>query len=524
MNPDFVQKRSFGIMRETVRDALELTVLHEISTALAEFANLNEAAYKIFEILDEKMEMMRGTLRLLNLSNNEITTEVAYGVSEEAKRRGKYKIGEGITGRVIEKGEPAVIPRVDEDPSFLNRTRSRGDITRREISFICVPVKLGVEVLGAISVDRYFAKNLDFADDVRFLSIIAGMIAQAVKLKRMMDDEEQLLSENIKLKDELKEKYNIHNMIGNSSSMQLVYENIIQVAAASATVLIRGESGTGKELVAHAIHYNSTRSQKPFIKINCGAIPENLLESELFGYEKGAFTGATERKRGKFELADGGTIFLDEVGELPLNLQVKLLRVLQEREFERVGGVKVITINVRIIAATNTNLEEQIKQNQFREDLYYRLNVFPIYIPSLRERKTDILLLAEHFLAKYARENNKRIRRISTLAIDLLNSYHWPGNVRELQNCMERAVLMCNSDTIQATHLPPTLQRVDTVEVKEQLSLVSQVENFEKELIIDALKKTRGVKSKAATYLSTTERIIGYKMRQYNIDYKKFRR
>ena len=511
-------------MRETLREALEIAVLHDISTALSESSNLSESAYKTFEILDEKMGMMRGTLRLLNVSTNEITTEVAYGVSEEAKRRGKYKVGEGITGRVIEKGEPAVIPRVDEDPLFLNRTRARGDITRRDISFICVPVKLGTEILGAISVDRFFSKEIDFAEDVRFLSIIASMIAQAVKLKRIMDDEEQLLSENLKLKDELKEKYNIHNMIGNSSSMQLVYENIIQVANANATVLIRGESGTGKELVAHAIHYNSPRAQKPFVKINCGAIPENLLESELFGYEKGAFTGATERKKGKFELADGGTIFLDEIGELPLNLQVKILRVLQEKEFERVGGVKIITINVRIIAATNTNLEEQIKQNRFREDLYYRLNVFPIYIPPLRERKTDILLLADHFLAKYAKENNKRISRISTLAIDLLNSYHWPGNVRELQNCMERAVLVCNGDTIQSTHLPPTLQRVDTVEAKEQLSLAHQLENFEKELIIDALKKTRGVKSKAADYLSTTERIIGYKMKQYNIEYRKFRR
>jgi len=506
------------------REVMEIAVLHEISLAICRFANLNDFIYKAFEILDDKMGMTRGTLRLLSSASGEITTEVAYGVSEEAKRRGKYKLGEGITGEVIESGEPAVVPQVNEDPRFLNRTRSRGDISRKTISFICVPIKAGPDILGALSVDRLFSEEINFDHDVRFLTIIAGMIAQAVKLKKIMEDEERLLSENLKLKDELKEKYNIHNMIGNSSSMHLVYENIIQVAQSNATVLIRGESGTGKELVAHAIHYNSHRAQKPFIKINCGAIPENLIESELFGYEKGAFTGATDRKRGKFELADGGTIFLDEVGELPLNLQVRLLRVLQEKEFERVGGVRTIRVNVRIIAATNSDLEEEIKYNRFREDLYYRLNVFPIYMPSLRERKTDILLLAENFLEKYAKENKKHIVRISTLAIDLLNSYHWPGNVRELQNCMERAVLVCDNDTIQSTHLPPTLQRVDTVEAKEQLSLAHQVENFEKELIVDALKKSRGIKAKAALHLSTTERILGYKMKQYGISYKQFRR
>lgn len=511
-------------MTKQERESLELRVLQQVGAVVAGSSNLHEIVYRIFEILDERLSMSRGTLRLLNPVTTEITTGVAYGISEEAKRRGKYKIGEGVTGRVIEKGEPAVIPRVDEDPRFLNRTRARGDITRKDISFICVPVKLGQEVMGAISVDREYDPDIDLADDVKLLQILAGMLAQSVKLNRILEDEERLLSENIKLKDELKEKYNIHNMIGNSSSMHLVYENIIQVATSNATVLVRGESGTGKELVAHAIHYNSPRAQKPFIKINCGAIPENLLESELFGYEKGAFTGATDRKQGKFELADGGTVFLDEIGELPLTLQVKLLRVLQEKEFERVGGIKTIRCNVRIVAATNTQLEDAIQEGTFREDLYYRLNVFPIYIPPLRERKTDILLLAEHFLSKYTRENSKEIKRISTLAIDLLNSYHWPGNVRELQNCMERAVLVCNEDTIQSTHLPPTLQRIDTVEVRGNLSLAHQVENFEKELIVDALKKTRGIKAKAAAYLSTTERIIGYKMKQYGIDYKQFRR
>lgn len=512
-------------MTNITREAKELSILQEISTTLSSSVlNLNEFIYKTFEMLDQKMGLTRGTLRLFHPTTNDITIEVAYGMAEEAKRRGRYKLGEGVTGKVIEEGKPVIIPQIGEEPHFLNKTRSRGDITRKNISFICVPIKLGLETLGAITVDRPFSGDDDFSRDVRLLSIIASMFAQSIKLKNILEDEKNLLTENIKLKDELKEKYNIHNMIGNSSSMHLVYENIIQVAHANVTVLIRGESGTGKELVAHAIHYNSPRAKKPFVKINCGAIPENLLETEFFGHEKGAFTGATDRKKGKFEVADGGTIFLDEIGELPPSLQVKLLRVLQEKEIERVGGIDTIKVNVRIIAATNENLEEAIQKNRFREDLYYRLNVFPIYMPSLRERKTDILLLADHFLMKYARENNKPITRISTLAIDLLNSYHWPGNVRELQNCLERAVLVCNGDTIQATHLPPTLQRVDTVDSHEKVSLAHQVENFEKELIIDALKKTRGIKAKAAQYLSTTERILGYKMKQYALEYKNFRR
>jgi len=512
-------------MADTPREVTEIVALHEITQILSTSTNLKDFAYKAFEILDQKLGMTHGTLRLFNPATNEITTEVAYGMAEEAKRRGKYKLGEGVTGKVVKIGEPAVIPKIDEDPLFLNKTRARGDISRKDISFVSVPVKLGSEVLGAISIDRAFSKDTDYSQDVRLLTILAAMMAQLVKLRKILEDEEHLLTENIILKDELKEKYNIHNMIGNSSAMQLVYENIIQVANSNATVLIHGESGTGKELVAHAIHYNSPRAQKPFIKLNCGAIPENLIESELFGYEKGAFTGAIDRKKGKFELADGGTMFLDEIGELPLNLQVRLLRVLQEKEIERVGGIKTIKINVRIIAATNRNLEEEIAKSRFREDLYYRLNVFPIYIPPLRERKTDILLLAEHFLQKYAKENNKKIVRISTLAIDLLNSYHWPGNVREIQNCMERAVLICDSDTIQSTHLPPTLQRADTAtDMRETLSLAHQIEHFEKELIIDALKKSRGIKSKAAKYLSTTERILGYKMRQYGVEYKHFRR
>jgi len=243
-----------------------------------------------------------------------------------------------------------------------------------------------------------------------------------------------------------------------------------------------------------------------------------LLESELFGHEKGSFTGANERKRGRFELAGGGTLFLDEIGEISVAVQVKLLGVIQERTFQRVGGSEIIKADIRLVAATNRDLEKAVKEHQFREDLYYRLNVFPIYLPPLRERRTDILLLAEFFLEKFSLENNRSIKRISTSAIDLLAHYHWPGNVRELQNCLERAVLICDSDTILSIHLPPTLQSANSSRAGNHLSLAAAVESFERELIIDALKQSRGNQTKAAQYLDTSLRIINYKVHSYNID------
>lgn len=298
---------------------------------------------------------------------------------------------------------------------------------------------------------------------------------------------------------------------------------ISQVSKSNATVLIRGESGTGKELVANAIHYNSLRARNPFVKVNCVALPSNLIESELLGHEKGAFTGAIRLKRGKFELANKGTIFLDEIGSISIDVQVKLLRVLQEREFERVGGYETIKTDVRIIAATNKNLEQAVEEETFRGDLYYRLNVFPIYMPPLRERKTDILLLADFFLEKYAKENHKDIRRFSTPAIDVLMQYHWPGNVRELENCIERAVLLCEESVVHSYHLPPTVQTAEESDTLSGKSLEDALANVEREMIIDALKTTRGNMAKAAQILKTTERKFAYKAKKHGIDHRLYR-
>jgi Nif-specific regulatory protein len=331
-------------------------------------------------------------------------------------------------------------------------------------------------------------------------------------------ERQRLLSENNELRQELKERYEFRNIIGNSREMRRVYEEVAQVAGTPTTVMIRGESGTGKELVAHAIHYNSPRAAKAFVKVNCGALPESLIESELFGYEPGAFTDARAQKKGRFELADGGTIFLDEVGELSLSTQVKLLRVLQEKEFERLGGIQPIKVDVRVVTATNRDLEQAMRTGGFREDLYYRLNVFSIFMPALRDRKTDIPLLADHFVEKYATSLGKAVRRISTPAIDMLMSYHWPGNVRELENCIERAVLVAAGGVIHGHDLTATLQTAQGSGTLPAASLDAAVGEYEKDLILDALKTARGNQTEAARILRSTPRVIGYKLKKYGIE------
>lgn len=386
------------------------------------------------------------------------------------------------------------------------------------------PVQAAGKPIGFLGV--VFEGNVEpGSETVTATSVIASMIGQNLRVEySVLGERERLREENIHLKQELKEKYDFSHIVGNSNAMKLVYEQITQVAKSNATVLLRGESGTGKEMIANAIHYNSLRSKKPFIKINCAAIPDTLIESELFGHEKGAFTGADRFKKGRFELADGGTLFLDEIGDLPLQTQIKLLRVLQEREFERIGGTETIKANIRLITATNKNLEEAIAKGEFREDLYYRLNVFSIFLPPLRERKSDILLLAEHFLEKYEVEHDKRIRRISTPAIDMLMSYHFPGNVRELENAIERAVLVCDANVIHGHHLPPTLQTAEVSGTVTDLSLESAVAAFEKALIQDALKSNAGNIARTARVLDSTERILGYKIKKYGIDTMRFRK
>ena len=506
------------------RQVKELSLLFEISQNLDRSMDLRDVVGPVLDSMAKYMGMMRGTLTLLNRETDEILIEAAHGLSDKQKQRGRYLPGEGVTGQVVKTGRPAVVPHISEEPLFLDRTGARKGLEKKDISFICVPIKLGNEVIGALSSDRLFEEGVSLDEDVRLLSIIASMAAQAVRLRQAAQEERhRLLEENRRLQHQLEERFRPSNIVGNSKGMRVVYDLIAQVCKSDTTVLIQGESGTGKELVAHAIHYNSLRASKPFIKVNCGALPESVVESEMFGHVKGAFTGAIAMRKGRFELAHGGTIFLDEVGDLSPTIQIKLLRVLQEKEFERVGGTQTIKTDVRVITATNRNLEELIAQGRFRQDLYYRLNVFPIHIPPLRERKTDILLLADFFVERYNKANHKSVKRISTPAIDMLMSYHWPGNVRELENCVERAVLLSSDDVIHGHHLPPTLQTAEASGTYHPGTLTGNLGSMEKNLILDALKAARGNKAKAARTLGITERIMGLRVRKYGIDPRRFR-
>jgi Nif-specific regulatory protein len=502
-----------------------LTCMYEITRVLASSTDLRDCLKKAMAILSGSFDFNNGTVTIVNPRTGQSEIEVAHGLSSKARKRGVYKMGEGITGRVIAEGVPIIVPRISEEPLFINRTKSRGNGSSMNLSFLCVPIKHGKNIIGSLSVDLAYKKGANFEEELQFLTVISGLLAQAVnRIQAVNKEKEDLFYENTKLKQQLSEKYRIGSVISNSSRMQEVLEMIGRVAGSNATVLLRGESGTGKTLIAKAIHHNSHRADKPFVAVNCTALPETLLENELFGHERGAFTGANELKKGRFEVAEGGTLFLDEIGELPGHIQAKLLSVVQDREFQRLGSSRTRKCDVRLITATNKDLEKAVERGEFREDFYYRLNVFPIYIPSLRDRRTDILLLAEYFLNKYNEENKRKVGRISTSAIDLLIQYHWPGNVRELQNCMERALLICDGDAIKSYHLPPTLQTSESSGRKRKsLALVAAVEDFEKELVVDALKRFEGNQTRAAKHLATSLRVFNYKVHKHKIDPNKFK-
>jgi Nif-specific regulatory protein len=495
----------------------ELAALHAIAKLLAQPTDLRDELEQILNEMHARLGMQRGMISLFDREKNEVWLDIAHDVNIEGMDV-TYKPGEGITGEVAQSGRPMAVANLGHAKHFLDRTGARRHLNRSELAFLCVPIMYDNQVVGVLSADKVAREVEDLDKELAMLAAVAQLIAKSVHIR-------QLEEENKRLKKLVcTPRTPSLDIIGHSKIMQDVFALVSQVADSKTTVLITGETGTGKELIAQAIHMNSSRKKGPFVQVNCAAIPDTLIESELFGHEKGAFTGALQQRRGRFEEANNGTIFLDEVGELSAAAQVKLLRVLQEKSFQPLGSSRVVRVNVRIIAATNRDLEQDIEASHFRADLYYRLNVFPIYMPPLRDRGSDIILLADHFVLKYAREMGKDVRNISNAAIEAFLAHKWPGNVRELENCIERAILLTNSDTIDIIHLPPSLQvRGSNGDKKDSGKLSSLVEAQERALIIDMLETTGGNQTQAAKMLGTTKRVIQYKISKLGIDPKAFK-
>ena len=506
----------------------DLTLLFEISQTLEESLDLPRILRRALKLMSSSMALRRSTVTIVNRDTEELVVDEP----ERGKTSADARPGSELLRWVIETGKPVSVANIHNDARFKNYIPAALKPAKpadrpRVISFLCVPIRSGRRVLGTLSVERASEPAENFERHLRMLSIIASVIAQAVSLRQLAQERiAALRDENDRLQEQIRNHFKPANMVGSSSAMQSVYNHIEHVANSKTTVLIRGESGVGKELVASALHKGSPRHAKAFVKVNCAALPESIVESELFGHEKGAFTGAIAMRKGRFELAEGGTLFLDEIGDLTSATQVKLLRVLQEREFERVGSQTTQRCDVRVITATSRDLEAMMEAGTFLADLYYRLNVFPIYVPPLRERKSDMLLLADYFVEKFSTENDKKIQRISTAAIDLMMRYHWPGNVRELQNCIERAVLVCQSDAIQANHLPPTLQAADPADPTVKPvggTLESAVSSLEHEMIVSTLKETGGNMAAAARQLGVSERIMGLRVKRYGVEIERFK-
>jgi Nif-specific regulatory protein len=491
-------------------------LLFEISQMLVGRNDLRDIIKPLLKKLCLTIGALRGTINIINRETSRIFIRESIDLGSPGGGDYQQKIPEGFVDQVIQSGKPSVF-------TIDGGTKAGQGAS---VAFYCLPIYYGEAICGTLSIETVLCRGENADDGLRLLSLVSFSLGQAAYFKQQAQERiESLQRENERLQEQIKNNFKPDNMVGSSRDMHTVYLHIEQVCSSpNTTVLIRGESGVGKELVASAIHNGSSRRGQAFVKINCAALPDSIIESELFGHEKGAFTGAISMRKGRFEIADGGTIFLDEIGDLLPQTQVKLLRVLQEREFERIGGYTPIRCNVRVIAATSRNLEQLIEEGKFRLDLYYRLNVFPIYVPPLRARKSDILQLVDYFVEKYARLTNKKFHRIAPDAVDLILSYGWPGNVRELENCIERAVLICNDDTIHAHHLPPTLQAAEPAAGQPGGLLENAVNSLERDMIVNALRTSHGKMAAAARVLGITERMITLRVKKFDIDTDVYRR
>ena len=504
--------------------ASQLESLYQVSNVLSESLDLEKTLRGVLKALSTHAEMQLGMVTLIEPESGElllyaIHSENLSRVEQIEQEEVRYRYGEGLIGSILESGEPIVISRIADEPRFLDRLRLYNAI----LPFIAVPIKVAHNNVGVLAAQPPACGRFELEERARFMEMVANLIGQSVHVGKTIITfhftTQVLADERDNLRRKVKSDYGFSNMVGHTSTMKRIFELVRQVAKWNTTVLIRGESGTGKELIANAIHYNSPRANSTFVKLNCAALPDNLLESELFGHEKGAFTGAINTRKGRFEQANGGTIFLDEIGEISASFQAKLLRVLQEGEFERVGGNKTIKVDVRIIAATNRDLESEVEKNEFREDLYYRLNVMPINLPPLRERAEDIPELANFLLEKIAKQQGRPLE-ITESAIRILVKHNWPGNVRELENRLERAAIfsvegVIDRDVVVETGLEDELQLgsntpAGTVDFDDP-------ELDEKEKVIAALEQAGWVQAKAARLLNMTPRQIAYRIQVLGI-------
>lgn len=528
-------------------NSVSLITIYEIGKILSSSLELHKTLRQVLNVIAVHMNMSRGMV-CLQEDSEYLTIIASLGFSSEESQRGRFLPGEGVTGKIFQTGVPAVIPDVDKEPLFLNRTGAHKMVDGKAISFLGVPIKIGRECIGVLSFQRESAEEWNgFEDDLQLLTMVANLIGQTIRLNQQVStDRDLLVQEKTRLQKELAGKYSLNNVIGNSKRMQEVFADVHMAAPGKSTILLRGESGTGKEVIARSIHFLSSRKDKPFIKVNCAALSETLLESELFGHEKGSFTGALQERKGRFEQAHGGTLFLDEIGDVSPAFQVKLLRVLQEREFERVGGNRSIKVDVRLICATNKDLEEAVRKNEFRADLYFRINVISIALPPLRERRDDIPLLVETILARFNRENGMKIA-ITPEAMRVLSNCEWPGNVRELENCVERFATMARSNLIREVDVPcqtnhclsstlwkyqprgdvipiaPVASTPEHPVIRETRESYDTDEPLtERDQLISAMEKSGWVQAKAARILNLTPRQMGYALRKYNIEVKRF--
>jgi Nif-specific regulatory protein len=496
---------------------LELKVLYEISKIIGQALNLDQAMEAVLAVLADALTLKRGTVTLKDPETGHLRICASHGLSPEERQRGIYRLDEGVTGLIFRTAQPFVVPDVSKEPLFLNKTKSR-QLAKGQISFIGVPIILQGVPIGVLSVDRLYGEDISFEEDIRFLAIVATLITQFVILNlQVRAREERLRVENLSLKEELSEKRHLPVIVGKSPALAAARQVMEKAAPVKTPVLLVGESGTGKTLLGQAIHALSPRAPYPFLKINCAALPANLLEMELFGSEKGGPPPAPRARPGRLEEADGGSVFLDEVEELPLPLQDKIRRYLQEREFVRQGGTRVRKVDVRIIAATAKELPELVAADAFREDLHYLLSVFPIRLPPLRDRREDIFPLLDHFLDKVSEEYGRRFY-FTEKALEVLQNYAWPGNVREMENLVERLCIMVEGSQIDLKDLPAYLVPARAKAGPEDQAFLSRLKEMEKREILAALERNHWIQSQAAMDLGLTLRQIGYRVKQFGLD------